>query len=100
MPKWIRKASESARDGATVVMLIPARPDTKYWHEYIWNKRRHRSRLFVEVRLVKGRLKFGEANEGAPFPSAVVIFHSDRRPNDVFKLMVPRSKLEKMFDNS
>ena len=47
-------------------MLIPARTDTKYFHDFIL----HRS----EIRFVPGRLKFGDSSQGAPFPSMVVIF--------------------------
>ena len=46
--EWIKKAAEST---STVVMLLPARTDTKWFHEYIYNK--------SEIRFVKGRLKFG-----------------------------------------
>lgn len=74
LKKWVKKASETARAGTTVVMLIPARPDTRYWAEYIWNHEYHRPREGVEVRFLKGRLKFGGAKSGAPFPSAIVIF--------------------------
>jgi site-specific DNA-methyltransferase (adenine-specific) len=49
-----------------VVMLLPARTDTKYFHEYIYNK--------AEIRFIKGRLKFGGAKCHAPFPSMIVIF--------------------------
>jgi phage N-6-adenine-methyltransferase len=73
MPKWVRKASDSASQGATVVCLIPARTDTKYWHHYIWD-RGNRPRANVEVRLVEGRLKFGGGKNSAPFPSAVIVF--------------------------
>jgi phage N-6-adenine-methyltransferase len=72
--QWIQKASESASNGATVVMLIPARTDTSYWHRYIWDTEQHRPRPGVEVRFIKGRLKFGGSKNSAPFPSAVVIF--------------------------
>jgi phage N-6-adenine-methyltransferase len=72
--QWIQKASESASNGATVVMLIPARTDTSYWHQYIWDTEHHRPRPGVEVRFIKGRLKFGGSKNSAPFPSAVVIF--------------------------
>ena len=47
-------------------MLIPARTDTKAFHEYIYRK--------AEIRFVKGRLKFGNAQNSAPFPSMVVVF--------------------------
>lgn len=64
--KWVKKAWESAkRNGATVVCLLPARVDTKWWHDYCAKG---------EVHFVKGRLKFGGASTGAPFPSAVVVF--------------------------
>lgn len=67
--KWIQKASqESEKDDTKVVMLIPARTDTKYFHEYIYRKQN------VEVRFIKGRLKFGGSRNSAPFPSMVVIF--------------------------
>lgn len=47
-------------------MLIPARTDMIYFHEYIYHK--------AEIRFIKGRLKFGNAKNSAPFPSMVVIF--------------------------
>jgi len=61
---WIKKASESK---VVVVALIPARTDTSYWHDYILKR--------SEVRFLRGRIKFGNAKHGAPFPSAVVIFN-------------------------
>ncbi len=64
---WVKKAyEESQKDNTTVVMLIPARTDTIYFHEYIYHK--------AEIRFIKGRLKFGNAKNSAPFPSMVVIF--------------------------
>lgn len=65
---WIQKGHHAARDGATVVMLIPARTDTAYWHDHVMKA--------TEVRLIRGRLVFGtgEARANAPFPSALVIF--------------------------
>lgn len=75
---WLAKASNSARNGATVVCLIPSRTDTKAWHEFVWNEETHQPRSGVEVRFIRGRLKFGGCKNSAPFPSAVVIF---RRPN-------------------
>ena len=65
--KWIRKAFEESRKNNTkVVMLIPARTDTKYWHQYVMQA--------DEIYFVKGRLKFGDSENSAPFPSAVVVF--------------------------
>lgn len=67
--KWVEKAYfESRCCGALVVMLIPARTDTKYFHKYIYNKKN------VEIRFLKGRLKFGGATNSAPFPSMLIIF--------------------------
>ena len=68
--KWVKKASESVRDepDTTIVCLLPARTDTKWFHEYIYGK--------TEIRLLKGRLKFGGSKNSAPFPSMVVIFRS------------------------
>lgn len=86
---WVKKASETA--GGVVVMLIPARTDTTYFHDYIYNK--------AEIRFIRGRLifgtddywkwvweqklidgkpnklykKYGKKNS-APFPSMIVIF--------------------------
>ena len=48
--------------------LLPARTDTQWFHNYIYNK------CGVEIEFIKGRLKFGDAKNSAPFPSMVVIF--------------------------
>lgn len=61
--KWVKKAAES---DTTIVMLLPARTDTKWFHDYIYGK--------AEIRFVRGRLKFGGSKNSAPFPSMVVIF--------------------------
>lgn len=67
--QWVRKCyEESLKPNTVVVLLIPSRTDTKWFHDYIY----HRS----EVRFVKGRIKFGSAKNNAPFPSMVVIFRS------------------------
>ena len=66
MPKWIRKCYEHYTGGGIAVMLIPARTDTKAFHEYIYGK--------AEIRFIKGRLKFGGSQNSAPFPSMVVVF--------------------------
>jgi len=70
---WIRKAWESAQAGATVVCLLPARTDTRWWHDYV---------MRGEIRFIKGRLKFGGSKISAPFPNAVVIF----RPQQEYDL--------------
>ena len=67
---WVKKCSdESKKPGTTVVMLIPARTDTSYFHDYIYQKDN------VDIRFVRGRLKFGDGKAPAPFPSMVVIFN-------------------------
>ena len=63
---WCKKAYEEWKKGKTVVMLIPSRTDTKYWHEYIMKA--------TEIRFIKGRLKFGDSKNSAPFPSAIIVF--------------------------
>ena len=65
---WVRRALFASVAGNTVVMLLPARTDTRWFHEYIYNRKN------VEVRFLKGRLKFGNAKNSAPFPSMVVVF--------------------------
>jgi len=64
---WIKKAYEESVKGATVVCLIPARTDTTYWHDYIFNNA-------YNIKFLKGRIKFGGAVNSAPFPSAIVVF--------------------------
>lgn len=63
---WVAKAYRSAKEnGATVVCLLPARVDTRWWHDYCAKG---------EVFFLKGRLKFGSSENSAPFPNAVVVF--------------------------
>ena len=68
--KWVEKCyNEHVKHNVTVVMLIPARTDTTYFHEYIYKR--------AELRFVKGRIKFiqnGKEGDAAPFPSMVVIY--------------------------
>lgn len=64
--KWVRRALFASVGGSTVVMLLPARTDTKWFHDYIYKR--------AEIRFVKGRLKFGNSKNSAPFPSMIVIF--------------------------
>lgn len=63
---WIEKAYLSAKQNrATVVCLLPARVDTRWWHDYCAKG---------EVTFLRGRLKFGTSDNSAPFPSAIVVF--------------------------
>lgn len=64
---WVLKCSEeSQKNDSLVVMLVPARTDTRWFHDYIYGK--------AEIRFIKGRLKFGNSKTSAPFPSMIVIF--------------------------
>ena len=63
--KWMKKAWESSLTGAAVVCLVPARTDTRWWHDYA---------VKGEIHFIRGRLKFGGHRNSAPFPSAVVVF--------------------------
>ena len=70
--KWVKKAyEESTKHDTTIVLLIPARTDTTYFHNYIYKR--------AEVRFIRGRLEFtdenGIAGDAAPFPSMVVIYN-------------------------
>jgi len=71
---FIAKASEEAKKGCTVVCLVPARVDTRWWFQYVWSEEQQRPLPGVEVRFIKGRLKFGDSKNSAPFPSVIIIF--------------------------
>lgn len=72
---WVKKSyEESLKSNTTVVMLIPSRTDTIYFHEFIYGK--------AEIRFIKGRLKFGDAKNSAPFPSVVVIYRNNEASDD------------------
>ena len=62
---WVKKAYESSLSGTTVVCLLPARTDTSWWHDYC---------MKGQIEFIRGRLKFGDAKNPAPFPSAIVVF--------------------------
>src|SRR6266699_645834 len=70
--KWVHKGFMEAQQDKTVVMLLPARTDTRWFHEWIYKETR------TEIRFLRGRLKFlspdGKPMNSAPFPSMVVIF--------------------------
>jgi len=63
--KWVKKAYESSLNGAVVVCLLPARTDTRWFHNYC---------LKGDITFLRGRLKFNEVKWNAPFPNMVVIF--------------------------
>ena len=81
--KWVKKCyEESLRENTIVVLLIPARTDTKYFHNYILNK--------ASIRFIKGRLTFWDLDgikylrkdfknmTPAPFPSMIVIYDKNK----------------------
>jgi len=63
--QWMKKAYEESLKGALVVCLVPARTDTAWWHNFA---------IKGDIEFLRGRLKFGDAKNSAPFPSAVVVF--------------------------
>lgn len=74
---WMAKAVEEFKKGTTVVCLVPARTDTKWFHKYVWP--------FASVEFFKGRIKFiggvipvGGKTNGAPFPSCLVIYEPNK----------------------
>lgn len=67
--EWVCKGRVESFLGATVVMLVPSRTDTAWWHDHV---------MKGEIRFLRGRLRFGGARHNAPFPSAVIVF---RPPN-------------------
>ena len=80
--KWVEKAyAENMIGGAYIVMLIPSRTDTKWFHDYIYNKPN------VEIRFIKGRLKFGNSENSAPFPSMLVIFKREPLMINIYDLI-------------
>ena len=69
--KFVNKALfESKKHKSTVVLLIPARPDTKVWQDVIFPNA-------SQIRFIRGRLRFGDAKESAPFPSAIIVFGNE-----------------------
>lgn len=83
--KWIEKCYREAKErGITVVALLPARTDTKAFHDYILGK--------AEIRFIRGRVNFevhtGEKGGKAPFPSMVVIFRGGELKNEIKSINV------------
>ncbi|WP_053040162.1 DNA N-6-adenine-methyltransferase [Staphylococcus haemolyticus] len=76
---WMEKAYSESLKGAIVVCLIPARTDTKYWHDWIFNKA-------AEIRFIKGRVKFGDGTGSAPFPSALIVYDNSK-PAQTIKIV-------------
>lgn len=73
--KWVEKAYRTNQEhGNLVVMLLPARTDTKWFHDFIYHK--------AKIRFIRGRLKFGDSKNSAPFPSMVAIYEKKEGANN------------------
>jgi phage N-6-adenine-methyltransferase len=76
--EFVAKAALGEADYA--MLLVPARTDTRWWHEHIWNG--IGPKPGVTVQFVKGRMKFinpaQEVHNSAPFPSVLVGFRHRR----------------------
>ena len=73
---WIKKSYDEWRDNnVTTVMLLPARPETIPWFDYVSKA--------AQIRFLKGRLKFSGHANSAPFPSAIVIYSNIIYPEQV-----------------
>lgn len=65
--KWVKKAClEHCAHDTTIVMLLPARTDTRWFHDYVLG--------WSTIRFLQGRLKFGDCKNSAPFPSMLAIY--------------------------
>lgn len=78
--QFIAKAAFEASRGCTVVCLVPSRTDTRWWHSDVWDAEKNQPRPGVEIRFIKGRLKFGNSENSAPFPSVVIVFRPTGDP--------------------
>lgn len=67
MRAWARKCYEASLEGALVVLLAHARTDTRWFHNSVYGKA-------TEIRFVRGRLRFGDGTQSAPFPSLVAVY--------------------------
>jgi len=77
IPKWVEKAYRSACEGhATVVLLIPARTDTRWFHNFC---------VAGEIRFLKGRVQYVGSKYPAPFPNMIVIFHAHLDPGGIMR---------------
>jgi site-specific DNA-methyltransferase (adenine-specific) len=70
LDKWLRKSFEESQKGKVVVVLIPGRTDTRWWHDFVMKAN--------EIWFIKGRLKFDDQENSAPFPSVIIIFKRRR----------------------
>jgi phage N-6-adenine-methyltransferase len=73
-PDFVAACRTHGQRGGLSVMLLPARTETRWWHKHIWNRETRSPYPGVSVDFLPGRLKFGSAKSGAPFPSVLVVF--------------------------
>ena len=66
---WVKKCYVESLKGVKIVLLIPSRTDTKYFHEFLYNKEH------IRIEFIKGRLKFSNSLNSAPFPSLLAYFN-------------------------
>lgn len=89
--RWVRKAYEESQRGATVVCLLPARTDTKWFQEWVMEA--------TEIRFIRGRVKFVGGDSSAPFPSIVVVFSPGHDgPPAVRRLTVGDSAMRRLHE--
>ena len=76
--RWLEKARTELALGhcAVVVFLLPARTDTRWFHDYVWDNQCHHPRTGIELQLIAGRLRFQNATSSAPFPSMLVVMRA------------------------
>lgn len=76
LPKVMARGREQIERGhsRTIVWVLPSRTDTRWFHDYCWDRAKHRPRPGVQVRFRPGREKFGDAKDVAPFPTMIVVF--------------------------
>jgi len=77
--KWMHKAYRESQRGALVVCLIPARTDTRWWHDSAMKA--------AEIRFVAGRINFGGGKQSAPFPSCLAVYYPELE--NPYKMAVP-----------
>lgn len=75
--QFVEKAAAERNSTSFSVLLLPSRTDTRWWHDYVWDRRKHTWYDGVQGRFIKGRIKFeapGRVLNSAPFPSVLLVF--------------------------
>ena len=88
MRQWAQKCFLASQAGATVVLLAHSRTDTRWFHDWVYGKA-------SEIRFIKGRLKFGDGRQSAPFPSLVAIFRPPVMPRSILSVAVEHAALDR-----